>query len=221
MTYQHLWKNGNACDLPVGKVVCIGRNYADHAKELDNPIPDEPVLFIKPTSSIVGTHEPLLLPHRFGPIHYEAELSILIGETLNCATKSDARNAVLGIGVGLDLTRREVQSELKAKQLPWELAKAFDGSCVLSDFVSAEGVDLAISHYGLDINGESRQRGDTSLMLTPIIELISHISHFFTLHPGDVILTGTPKGVGVLANSDELAISLQGETLATVSCVAK
>ncbi|OEF48793.1 isomerase/hydrolase [Enterovibrio norvegicus] len=215
--YQHTWKTGDNTLLSVGKVVCIGRNYAEHAKELNNPIPDEPVLFLKPSTALVSADVPLLLRAPLAPIHYEAELSILIGKTLTNATAEQADDAIVGIGVALDLTRREVQSELKAKGLPWELAKAFDGSCVQSPFVPYQH-DLAATEYGLDINGEARQRGDTALMITPVLTLLSHVSQYFTLLPGDIVLTGTPKGVGQLNGGDELTLTLSGDVLAQCRC---
>ncbi|MFD2176154.1 fumarylacetoacetate hydrolase family protein [Veronia pacifica] len=220
MTYQHQYKHKGNVNLPVGKVVCIGRNYADHALELDNPVPDEPVLFIKPATAVVSASEDLILPTRFTPIHYEAELSVLIGETLCCASEEQARSAIAGIGVGLDLTRREIQSELKNKQLPWELSKAFDGSCALSPFLESDGIDLAHCRYGLDINGAERQQGNTEMMLTPVMALICHISQFFTLQPGDVVLTGTPKGVGVLNDGDTLTLRFADEPLAQCQCIS-
>ncbi|KXF82372.1 fumarylacetoacetate hydrolase family protein [Enterovibrio coralii] len=217
--YAHVWKRGESLSLPVGKVVCIGRNYVEHAKELDNPIPDEPVLFLKPQTSLVGAEDALELSDKLAPIHYEAELSILIGKALTKASEKEAVDAIAGIGVALDLTRRETQSALKAKGLPWELAKAFDGSCVQSPFIPLEH-DLTAIRYGLDINDDAKQRGDTSMMITPVAALLSHVSQYFTLLPGDIVLTGTPKGVGQLHGGDALTLTLEGETLATFSCVS-
>ncbi|MDD1781225.1 fumarylacetoacetate hydrolase family protein [Enterovibrio sp. ZSDZ35] len=217
--YAHEWMQGTKVDLPVGKVVCIGRNYVDHAKELGNPVPDEPVLFLKPQTALVGTSGDLVLSDRLAPIHYEAELSILIGAGLSHATEANARQAIAGIGVALDLTRRETQSALKQKGLPWELAKAFDGSCVQSPFIPFAH-ELKSIRYGLDVNGEARQRGDTHLMITPVVELLCHLTKYFTLLPGDIVLTGTPKGVGQLHDGDTLALTLEDETLAHFSCVS-
>ncbi|WP_407334365.1 fumarylacetoacetate hydrolase family protein [Enterovibrio sp. 27052020O] len=218
--YSHTWKDGKDIALPAGKVVCIGRNYVEHAQELNNPIPDEPVLFIKPSTALVGSSSSLVLKETLSPIHYEAELSVLIGQPLTHATEAEVREAIVGLGVALDLTRREAQSALKEKGLPWELAKAFDGSCVQSPFVANEKLDLASIKYGLDINGEARQRGDTQLMITPVIALICHLTQYFTLLPGDIVLTGTPKGVGQLHAGDELVLSLSGDILANFCCVA-
>lgn len=217
MPYQHQWKEPNDKSLPTGKVVCVGRNYADHAEELNNPIPTEPVLFIKPASSVSALSEPVLLPQKFGEIHYEAELAVLIGATLTDASEAQAEAAICGLGLGLDLTRRDVQSTLKEKRLPWELAKAFDGSCVLSPFVLPE-FDLTDLHYELAVNGDVRQKGQTRQMLNPVLALVSHISQTFTLHPGDVVLTGTPKGVGQLHDGDELTLKLEHHLLGVTRC---
>ncbi|CZF86368.1 fumarylacetoacetate hydrolase family protein [Grimontia marina] len=218
--YSHRWINGKETGLATGKAVCIGRNYVDHAKELNNPIPDEPVLFIKPATSIVGTDSPLELSGRLTPIHYEAELSVLISKPLTNAKREEVLEAIVGVGVALDLTRREAQSKLKEKGLPWELAKAFDGSCVQSPFVSFEGIDLAATTYGLDINGEAIQCGDTRLMINPVVDLICHLTQYFRLVPGDIVLTGTPKGVGKLNDGDKLTFTLSNEVLAKFNCVA-
>ncbi|WP_028021658.1 fumarylacetoacetate hydrolase family protein [Enterovibrio calviensis] len=218
--YSHQWLNGDEIKLPTGKVVCIGRNYVEHAQELNNPVPDEPVLFIKPSTALVGTASDVVLQAALSPIHYEAELSVLIDKPLTHASADEVREAIVGVGVALDLTRREAQSALKEKGLPWEIAKAFDGSCVQSPFVHmGETDDLAALQYGLDINGASRQRGDTSLMITPVISLICHLTQYFTLLPGDIVLTGTPKGVGQLNDGDALTLSLSGETVAQFNCV--
>lgn len=217
--YTHVWIDGTQVGLTAGKAVCIGRNYVEHAKELDNPVPDEPVLFIKPATSFVGTGSALVLREWLAPIHYEAELSVLIGKPLTCANPEAVLDAIVGIGVALDLTRREAQNKLKEKGLPWEVAKAFDGSCVQSPFVPFEHIDLAATEYGLDINGTPRQRGNTRMMITPVVALICHLTQFFTLMPGDIVLTGTPKGVGQLAPGDVLRLTLSGKELARFSCV--
>ncbi|MDD1795767.1 fumarylacetoacetate hydrolase family protein [Enterovibrio sp. ZSDZ42] len=218
--YSHQWLSGGDIALPTGKVVCIGRNYVEHAQELNNPVPDEPVLFIKPSTALVGTSSNVVLRAELAPIHYEAELSVLIDKPLTHASALDVQDAIAGIGVALDLTRREAQSALKEKGLPWEISKAFDGSCVQSPFVSVKKTDdLSAIQYGLDLNGAPRQRGNTALMITPIISLICHLTQYFTLLPGDIVLTGTPKGVGQLHHGDSLSLSLSGDTVASFNCV--
>lgn len=209
MAYQHHLPAGAAA-LPVGKVVCVGRNYAEHAAELNNPVPAEPILFIKPRTAIVSLHEPVRVPP--GTCHFETELAVLVGAPLKNATEAQARAAIAGIGLGLDLTLREVQDGLKAKGLPWEKAKAFDGACPLSRFIAADGIDLANLRIRLAVNGETRQDGNTADMLTPVLPLLAYMSTFFTLEPGDVVMTGTPKGVGPLRAGNRLRVSL-GEDL--------
>lgn len=219
MAYQH-YLHSSPMDLPVGKVVCVGRNYAEHAKELNNPVPDEPLLFIKPSTAIQSMHEPILIPNARGGLHYEAEVSVLIGQSLTCAEEADAINAIAGVGLALDLTLRDLQSQLKEKGLPWEKAKAFDGSCCLSSFVCSEDLDLTQLPIKLWINDQLRQEGNSNQMLRPIASLVAYISHWFTLLPGDVILTGTPAGVGQLHPGDQLHLQLSDvlEDFTQVSC---
>ncbi|MDC0661633.1 fumarylacetoacetate hydrolase family protein [Marinobacter sp. SS21] len=207
--YQHHWKDGSPIHLPLGKIVCIGRNYAEHARELNNPIPDEPLLFIKPATSAMHITRPLNPPRDRGSVHFETELAVLIGRPLCNASEAEARDAILGYGLALDLTLRDVQSQLKENGHPWERAKAFDGACPLSPFVASEALAKDHLTFTLDINGQRRQTGDTRNMLTPTLALISHISQHFSLLPGDVILTGTPAGVGELESGQVLSLELE------------
>jgi len=209
MSYQHRNADASLIELPTGKVVCVGRNYADHAKELNNPVPTEPILFIKPVTSLVPLEEPFDIPAGLGAVHFETELAVLIGETLTQADEQRAQRAIAGIGVGLDLTLREVQDQLKQKGHPWEKSKAFDGACPLSVFLSPASVgDLSDVQIRLTVNGEVRQDGNSAQMLTPVLKLLSYISHWFTLQPGDVVLTGTPAGVGPVQPGDQLRVEL-------------
>jgi 2-keto-4-pentenoate hydratase/2-oxohepta-3-ene-1,7-dioic acid hydratase in catechol pathway len=195
--------------LPIGKVVCVGRNYAEHARELNNPVPSEPVLFIKPSTAVVDLEQPVSIPLRFGSCHFETEMAVLIGESLTSCSEQQAASAIAGVGVALDLTLRELQSALKEKSLPWEKAKAFDGACPISAFVRVQNInDLYSQQIQLRQNGELRQDGNSADMLTPVLPLLVYISQFFTLSPGDIVLTGTPAGVGPLAVGDNLEISL-------------
>ncbi|PCJ14987.1 MAG: isomerase/hydrolase [Gammaproteobacteria bacterium] len=207
--YHHQFNDASACTLPTGKVVCVGRNYAAHAKELNNPIPDQPIIFIKPSTSVVSFLEPIEVASN-GPVcHYEAEIAVLIGEALKNADAEAIHNAIAGYGVGLDLTLRQLQTKLKQQGHPWELAKAFDGACPLTPFVAAK--DVARAHcLGLRhrINQQVTQCGHVSDMLNPIIHLIEFISKSITLLPGDVVLTGTPAGVGALENGFEHELEL-------------
>ncbi|WP_461538174.1 fumarylacetoacetate hydrolase family protein [Spongorhabdus nitratireducens] len=209
MTYKHTWVSGDGIDLPVGKVVCVGRNYAEHAKELNNPIPSEPLLFIKPSTAVTRFERPIKLSSERGEVHYETEISVLIGQKLSDASEQDAVASITGIGLGLDLTLRDVQSQLKEKGHPWEKAKAFDNSCPLTGFVATKHLpSLDDINLKLYINGLLRQQGNSSQMLTAIPALISQISQHFTLLPGDIVLTGTPAGVGALSTGDELRAEL-------------
>ena len=201
--------NGQPFAHAVGKIVCVGRNYAAHALELNNPIPDQAILFIKPASAAVPLAPSFSIPTDQGSVHHELEIAILIGEPLSRATPEQAAEAIAGVGLGIDLTLRDVQDKLKAKGQPWERSKAFDGAAPLSAFVDARRVgnwqDLDLS---LVRNGTVQQQGNSSAMLFPILALISEISQTFALQPGDVILTGTPAGVGPLVPGDRLEARL-------------
>ena len=207
-TFQ-LMLNQQPFSAPLGKLVCVGRNYAAHAAELNNPIPDQPLLFMKPATSAADLTKPVNLTGQTYPVHYETEIALLVGQPLTQASPEEAISAIAGVGLALDLTLRALQSELKAKGYPWERAKAWDGACPLSGFVSADQVhDWSNLRLGLKINGEMRQVGSASEMLMPIPNLLAHISQTFTLLPGDVVLTGTPEGVGVLHSGDQLYLEL-------------
>ena len=206
--YQHQFSAGIHCTVQLGKIVCIGRNYAAHARELSNPVESTPLLFMKPATAAVPMAGDFSIPRDRGAVHHELEMAVLIGAPLTRATREQARAAIAGVGLALDLTLREVQDELKRKGHPWERAKAFDGACPLSAFVSPEGVEL----QGLDIelrrNGVVQQSGNTADMLFPVLDLLVEASGVFTLLPGDVVLTGTPAGVGPLQPGDQLSASL-------------
>ena len=200
----------NDFEAPISKVVCVGRNYAEHASELNNPVPTQPLLFIKPPSSVVRLEDPIMLPREQGPVHYETELALLIGHPLRCAGETAVMEAIAGVGLALDLTLRERQAQLKADGHPWEIAKAFDGACPLSSFVPIkEFTDRNRFRFSLEVDGEPRQNGDTADMIKPISALLSYMSEHFTLEPGDVILTGTPAGVGRLESGQQLTLVLE------------
>ena len=204
----------------LGKIVCVGRNYAAHAKELNNPIPSEPILFIKPASSAVTAAPEFSIPRTQGSVHHELEIAILIGQTLKSASEDQVAESIAGIGLGLDLTLRDVQTKLKEKGHPWELAKSFDGACPLTEFVAVDMLskdDWQSLDLKLEKNGELQQQGRSADMLFSILPLIAHMSKHFSLQPGDVILTGTPAGVGPLAVGDSLLskLSLNNKVLLT------
>ena len=197
-------------DIPVGKVVCIGRNYAEHIKELGNQTPDKPVIFIKPASAIVPSGGTIVIPNYSDDCHHEIELAVLIGQSAKNVTAAEALGYVSGYAVALDLTLRDVQSAQKSKGLPWEIAKAFDTSCPISDFVPAGQVtDPQKLQLKLTVSGEVRQDGNTRDMMRSIAELIAAASSYFTLEEGDILLTGTPSGVGRIASGDQLEASIE------------
>lgn len=211
MANELRFTQGERFEHPLGKIVCVGRNYAEHAKELNNPVPKEPLLFMKPATSAVPLAEPVSIRQASGRCHYETEIALLVGQTLSEASVEQCRQAVVGVAVALDLTLRDLQSQLKEKGQPWEKAKAFDGACPLSDFVPAS----AISQWdaiGITMrkNGQLCQHDSSGSMITPVFLLLSYISSHFTLLPGDVVLTGTPAGVGELNGGDQLEVMLDG-----------
>ncbi len=217
MTYQHHFEDGTTAKLPAGKVVCVGRNYREHAKELNNPVPDSPLLFIKPATSLTALAPSFSLVKNQGEVHHELELALLIGQQLSRANPTESIAAIVGIGLALDLTLRDVQQQLKEKSQPWEIAKGFDGACPVSNFIKPELIDdLQNASLSLTINGHVQQSGNTKEMLFPIAQLLATISTHFTLLPGDIVLTGTPAGVGPLCCGDQLTLQL--EHLLTVNC---
>lgn len=214
MSYQHQYIDGTRIHFPLGKVVCIGRNYAEHAKELDNPVPTEPLLFIKPGSCVVPLEGGFSIPDDRGSVHYEAEIAVLIGKPLSrTPNEEEVLDAISGFAPALDLTLRDVQSKLKDKGHPWEIAKSFDGACVLAPFVPGDAIaELRDIGIRLTINGEVRQDGSSAEMIFPIVPVIQEMAGHFNLQPGDVILTGTPAGVGPLNKGDELVLDLVGHS---------
>ncbi|CZW47111.1 MULTISPECIES: fumarylacetoacetate hydrolase family protein [Enterobacter cloacae complex] len=215
--YQHHNWQGALLDYPVSKVICVGSNYAKHIQEMGSAVPDEPVLFIKPETALCDIRQPLVLPQGLGSVHHEVELAVLIGATLRQATEEHVEKAIAGYGFALDLTLRDVQSKMKKAGQPWEKAKGFDNSCPISGFVPVSEFtdDPQNTPLSLKVNGEIRQQGTTADMIHKIVPLIAYMSRFFTLKPGDVILTGTPEGVGPLHSGDELDVSFNGLSLKT------
>jgi 2-keto-4-pentenoate hydratase/2-oxohepta-3-ene-1,7-dioic acid hydratase in catechol pathway len=200
--------NGTRFPHALGKIVCVGRNYAAHAAELNNPLPSAPLLFMKPASAAARLEDPLRLPTGHGAVHHEMEMAILIGAPLRDAKEDEIPAAIAGVGVALDLTLRDVQDQLKRDGHPWERAKAFDGAYPLSGFVDASGLDLQNLNLQLWRNGKLQQDGNTRHMLFSTLNLIAEISRVFSLQPGDVVSTGTPAGVGPLVSGDKLVATL-------------
>ncbi len=211
MQYQHRSVDGSGIELSVGKAVCVGRNYAFHIQELNNPVPDEPLLFIKPNTTMMDMNKPLLIPE--GQVcHNELEVALLVAQPLQAGQEhqpEDIVSALWGIGLALDLTLREKQDELKKNGHPWERSKAFDNSCPLSGFVPMREIsDLQNLQFKLWVNDNIRQSGDSANMMYNCISLIQEITGVMTLLPGDVILTGTPEGVGPLYSGDKLSVQM-------------
>lgn len=207
--YKHKDIDGRLLPYPVGKVVCIGQNYADHIAELNSIKRPEPLFFIKPNTSLTQLENGVHIPKNKGPVHNELELAILIQSKLTRATAQEVESAIWGYGLALDLTLRKVQARLKQQGRPWEVAKGFDGACPTSPFIpKAQLTNAQQSQIKLSVNGVVRQNGNTEQMLMPIIELIQAMTEEFTLMPGDIVLTGTPAGVGPLYSGDELELTL-------------
>lgn len=189
----------------IGKIVCLARNYREHAKELGNEIPAAPVLFMKPASAIIDNGNSVRIPDYSQECHYEVELALLVGKTAKNVSIENAMEYIAGYGVAIDMTLRDVQNQLKSKGLPWEIAKGFDTSCPLSEFTPLTSIaDPAELTLRLSVNGEIKQNGTTADMIHSVPQIISHISTIFTLEPGDVILTGTPAGVGKVVAGDNM-----------------
>ena len=187
------------------KLICIGRNYAKHIEELQNERPDEPVVFLKPDSAILLKQHPFVIPEFSSDIHHEIELIVKISKVGKYIEPKFAHKYYEEISVGIDFTARDVQQKLKDKGLPWEKAKAFDGSAVIGSFISKKLFSsLESINFELTNNGKTVQKGNSSLMLWKIDELIAYVSQYFTLKIGDIIFTGTPEGVAVVQPNDVL-----------------
>ena len=199
------------------KIICIGRNYTEHIKELDNAKPDEPVIFIKPDSSVLPKQQDFYIPEFTKEVHYEVEVLVKIKKVGKHIAEKFAHTYYDEIGLGIDFTARDLQQKLKDKGLPWEKAKGFDGAAVIGAWIpKTKFRDVDDLNFELRKNGEVVQRGNTSLMLWKIDELIAYVSKYFTLKKGDVIFTGTPAGVGRISSNDYLSGSLEKEELLSV-----
>ena len=187
------------------KIICVGRNYAEHIEELNNAVPKDPVLFLKPDTSILLKKQPFFIPEFSNDVHHEVEILVKINRIGKHIDRKFARKYYDEIGLGIDFTARDLQSQLKEKGLPWEKAKAFDGAAVIGKFLpKSDFKDVNDINFRLEKNGKAQQVGNTSLMLWKIDTLIEYISKYFTLKIGDVIFTGTPSGVGKVNSNDSL-----------------
>ncbi len=196
------------------KILCIGRNYSEHAKELNNPVPKKPVFFTKTDSSILKNGKPFFIPDFSNEIHYETELVLKICRLGKHIEEKFADRYFNEIGIGIDFTARDLQRECKAKGLPWEIAKAFDNSAPLGKFLPKDRFkDMNDINFHLDINGELVQKGNSRDLIFSFNHLISYLSRFFTLKTGDLIFTGTPAGVGPVKKNDRLQAYIEDELL--------
>ena len=196
------------------KIICIGRNYADHISELNNERPDEPVIFLKPDTAILPKKTPFVIPEFSKDVHHEVEVLVKICKVGKYISPKFAHKYYDEIGLGIDFTARDLQSMLKEKGLPWEKSKAFDHSAIIGDFLPKKNyTSLENINFELRKNAEIVQKGSTSLMLWNIDEIVSYVSQFFTLKKGDIIFTGTPKGVASVKENDVLEGFLEGKQM--------
>ncbi|MET3112600.1 acylpyruvate hydrolase [Pedobacter sp. CG_S7] len=196
------------------KIIAIGRNYAAHAKELNNPVPSSPVIFMKPDTALLKDNKPFYIPDFSSDIHYELEVVLKIGKEGKHIQEKFASNYFEEIGLGIDFTARDLQSRLKEKGLPWELSKAFDQSAAVSTFIHKYSVENIYDfNFELDINQQRRQNGNTKNLLFSFEKIIAFVSQYITLKKGDLIFTGTPEGVGQVLAGDHLEASLNGKEL--------
>jgi len=204
-------------EIEIGKIVCVGRNYAEHAKELGNEVPEKPVVFLKPASAIILSGDEIKYPPFSDEMHHEVELVLLLGNKIKDASLEDAENTIAGYGVGLDMTLRDVQSKLKSQGHPWTIAKCFDTSAVLSEFVLKDDHNLTLDEeIFLTVNDEERQRDKLNKMIFKPAELVQYLSSLMTLDEGDLIFTGTPKGVGKVNQGDVIVAGIEGVAELTV-----
>jgi len=199
------------------KIICIGRNYTDHIEELENERPEDPVVFLKPDTSLVLKNQPFFIPPFSDDVHYEVEILVRINRIGKHIQQKFAHKYYDEIGLGIDFTARDLQAKLKAKGLPWEKAKAFDGAAVVGDWVNkSELPHIDELQFEMTKNGTVVQQSSSTLMLWKVDELIAYVSQFFTLKIGDIIFTGTPAGVGPVADNDVLEGSLEGRQLFSI-----
>jgi 5-carboxymethyl-2-hydroxymuconate isomerase len=197
-------------EVPIGKMVCVGRNYAEHAKELGNEIPDFPLIFLKPASNVIYSGDSVIHPKHSNELHYEVELLLYIGENIKDADDKSAEKAIHGYSVGLDMTLRDLQFKLKERGEPWTLAKCFDTSAVLTDFVLKNNYHLqGNERITLSVNNNMKQNSSLDKMIFSPIEIVKYISACMTLERGDLIFTGTPGGVGKVILGDRIEAEIE------------
>lgn len=196
------------------KIICVGRNYQKHAAELNNPVPSKPMIFFKPDTAVLRENKDFYYPDFTKDLHYECELVVRIAREGKFIQEDFVESYIDGIGLGIDMTARDLQSEAKSKGHPWTLAKGFNDSAPVSRFLDPKNFpDLQKIHFTCDINGERRQEGFTRDMIFSVKYLISYITQFITIKKGDLIFTGTPEGVGPLSIGDHIEAHLEGEKM--------
>ncbi len=202
-------KNSNE-KITVGKIVCVGRNYTEHAKELGNEVPKFPIIFLKPASNLVFNNDNIIHPTYSNEMHHEVELVLLIGETIKNADTKLSEQAIIGYSVGLDMTLRDIQNQLKKNGHPWTLAKCFDTAAVVSDFTSTSDYRLTGKEkIELFVNNNKRQSSVLEKMIFSPTEIVKYISSKMTLEKGDLIFTGTPQGVGKVVKGDKIFANIE------------
>jgi 5-carboxymethyl-2-hydroxymuconate isomerase len=204
-------------EFTVGKIVCVGRNYVEHAKELGNEVPEKPVIFLKPSSSLIFSGDEIIYPSFSNEMHHEVELVLLIGKRIKDGNIYEAKDAIIGYGVGLDMTLRDIQNELKKKGHPWTIAKCFDTSAVVSDFILKGNYKLTLNEeISLSVNGIIKQKERLNKMIFNPAQIIEYISTLMTLEEGDLVFTGTPAGVSKVNKGDKLNAEISG--IAKLDC---
>jgi 5-carboxymethyl-2-hydroxymuconate isomerase len=204
-------------EYSVGKIVCVGRNYIEHAQELGNEVPEKPVIFLKPSSALIFSGNEIVYPEFSSEMHHEVELVLLIGRKIKNADPVEVEKAITGYGVGLDMTLRDIQNELKKKGHPWTIAKCFDTSAVVSDFIHKENYGLTLDEeISLTVNREVKQKDKLNKMIFNPVQLVEYISSLMTLEEGDLVFTGTPKGVSKVNKGDKLNAEING--IAKLEC---
>ena len=208
-------------NLVTKSIYCIGRNYIEHAKELNNPIPSSPLVFLKPQSSLCFDGDEIIIPEQSTDVHHEVEIVICISKKGKNISEEDAPDYIAGIGIGIDFTARDIQQKAKQAGHPWSIAKGFDTFAPISSFLPLSDIDdLQNIDLSLSVNKQIRQSGNSSQMIFSIPFLISYLSDIFTLHPGDLIFTGTPSGVSQVHSGDQIIATL-GDKLSTLSVSVK
>jgi len=206
---NYIFKGESGRELKIGKLVCLARTYKKHAEEMQSNVPDDPILFLKPTSAVIFNGDSIIYPKQSKSVHHEVELGIVINKKCRNVSKGQAMEYVLGYCVCLDITARDIQSELKKKGYPWSIAKGFDTFAPISDVVLKEEVDDPNNlDIWLKVNGEIRQKSNTNNMIFSVEQIIEFISNIMTLEPGDLIMTGTPECVGEIQKGDVLEANL-------------